>query len=102
MATRTLTASLALVIGLAACAAPSQPFLDSARSMCASGNQTQCGMISGLQAQVNAEHQQQSEKVAAGILLGLGAAAAGAAAGYAASHPTYYYTPVVVCRWNCW
>jgi hypothetical protein len=102
MAIRTVCASLAVVMGLAACAAPSQPFLDSARSMCAAGNQTQCEMIPRIEAQVNLEHQQQSEKVAAGILLGLGAAAAGAAAGYAAAHPTYYYTPVVVCRWNCW
>jgi hypothetical protein len=102
MATRTLSASVALLIGLAACAAPSQPFLDQARTGCATGDQSACHSIAGLQAQVNYEHQQQSEKVAAGILLGLGAAAAGAAAGYAASHPTYYYTPVVICRgWNC-
>ena len=104
MATRTVTASLALVIGLAACAAPSQPFLDQARIDCTAGDQSACRQVPSLQAQVNYEHQQQSEKVATGILLGLGAAAAGAAAGYAATHPApVYYTPVVVCRgWGCW
>jgi hypothetical protein len=89
---------LAVVIGLTACAAPSQPFLDQARGDCQFGNQDACRRVSGLQAQVNYEHAQQSEKVAAGLLLGLGALVAGAAAGYAASQPTY-----VVCRgWGCW
>ena len=102
MATRILPAVLAAVTGLSACAAPSQPFLDQARIECGYGSQSACQRVSGLQAQVNYEQQQQSEKVAAGLLLGLGAIAAGAAAGYSASQPTYYYTPVYVCRgWRC-
>jgi hypothetical protein len=102
MATRTVTASIALVIGLAACTAPSQPFLDQLRTQCSTGDQGACAGIPSAQAQVNYEHSEQASKVAAGLLLGLGAVAAGAAAGYSAAHPTYYYTPVVVCRgWNC-
>jgi hypothetical protein len=86
-----------------ACAAPSQPFLDQARIGCAGGNQGQCGEIPALQTQVNAEHNEQASKVAAGFVAVLGAAALGAAAGYAASHPApVYYEPVIVCRWNCW
>jgi hypothetical protein len=92
----------AVALLVAACVAPSQPFLDQARAGCLAGDRFQCSNVPTLQSQMNAEHAQQSRQVAAGILLGLGAAAAGAAAGYAASHPTYYYTPVVVCRgWYC-
>jgi hypothetical protein len=102
MTTRTLSASVAVAIGLAACAAPSQPFLDSLRTQCTAGDQGACAGIPSAQAQVNYERQEQANKVAAGILLGLGAAAAGAAAGYAAAHPApVYYTPVIVCRWGC-
>jgi hypothetical protein len=88
----------AVALLVAACVAPSQPFLDQARAGCLAGDRFQCSNVPTLQSQMNAEHAQQSRQVAAGILLGLGAAAAG----YAASHPTYYYTPVVVCRgWYC-
>jgi hypothetical protein len=97
-----IAAVLAVVMGLTACSAPTQPFLDQARIECGYGSQDACRRVSGLQAQVNYEQQQQSEKVAAGLLLGLGAIAAGAAAGYSASQPTYYYQPVYVCRgWRC-
>jgi hypothetical protein len=92
-------AVVAVIVGLSACTAPSQPFLDQARTDCQFGHQDACRRVSGLQAQVNYEHAQQSERVASGLLLGLGALAAGAAAGYAASQPTTY----VVCRgWSCW
>jgi hypothetical protein len=96
-----MSAALALLLGVTACAAPSQPFLDSARINCASGNQMSCSQVPALQAQVNEEHAQQSREVGLGILAVLGAAAAGASAGYAASHPVYQ--PVYVCRgWGCW
>jgi peptidoglycan/LPS O-acetylase OafA/YrhL len=101
MATRILPAILAAV-SLAACAAPSQPFLDQARSSCTAGDQTACGSVAGLQAQVNYEHQVQSQEAAAGVAAVLGALAVGAAAGYAATRPVYY-EPVVVCRgWRCY
>jgi hypothetical protein len=103
MATKTLAAALAATLLVTACAAPTQPFLDNARTACAAGNQDQCGQIPNLQAQVNAEHNEQASKVAAGFVAVLGAAALGAAAGYAASHPApVYYEPVIVCRWGCW
>jgi hypothetical protein len=96
-------AALAIALGLTACVAPSQPFLDNARTICSSGDQVSCGQVPMYQAQVNAEHSEQAAEVAAGILAGIGAAAAGAAAGYAAAHPApVYYAPVVICRWNCW
>ena len=91
-------AALALVVGLAACAAPSQPYLDDARAMCTSGHPDYCAQIPALQAQVNVEHQQQAAQAA----LAIGALAVGAAAGYAASRPVYYRPDVViVCRWRC-
>ena len=104
MATRTLAAVVAGTIMLAACTAPTQPFLDQARTDCTAGSQQACSVIPQLQAQVNAEHNDQAAKVATGFLAVLGAAAAGAAAGYAASHPApVYVAPVVVCRgWGCW
>jgi hypothetical protein len=90
---------------LTACAAvPTQPALDQATIACnTAGNQAACGELPYLRAQVSREKSDQAAHVAAGIALGLGALAAGAAAGYAAAHPApVYYTPVVVCRWNCW
>ena len=88
---------------LAGCATPTQPFLDTARAQCAAGDRPSCSQVPILQSQVNAEKADQANKVAAGILLGLTAAAAGAAAGYAASHPTYVEPVVLVCRpwWAC-
>jgi hypothetical protein len=94
--------ALALLLGATACVAPSQPYLDNARSLCASGDQVSCGQIPQFQAQVNAEHNEQAAKVATGFLAVLGAAAVGAAAGYAASHPVYSPPVVYVCRYNCW
>jgi hypothetical protein len=91
--------ALASALLLAACAAPSQPYLDSARSGCTAGDRAACGSVPALQAQVNAEQNEQASKVALGILLGVTAVAAGAAAGYSASQPSY----VIVCRsrWGC-
>jgi|SRR5580765_7217803 len=97
----TMSAALALLLGVTACAAPSQPYLDNARALCSTGDQVSCKQVPGFEAQVSAEHAQQAREVAGGILLGLGALAVGAAAGYAASQPTYY-TPVYVCHgWGC-
>lgn len=97
-----MSAALALLLGVTACAAPSQPALDYARSTCAAGDRMSCGQVPALQTQVNNEHAQQAREVAGGILLGLGALAAGAAAGYEASQPHYYYAPVYLCRgWRC-
>ena len=96
------TIALAAILPIAACATPTQPFLDAARSNCAAGIQASCAQVPSLQAQVNAERDQQAQQVGAALLIGLGAAAVGAAAGYAASHPapTEVY---VVCRpwWSC-
>lgn len=99
---KTSCVSLALAVGLAACAAPSQPYLDNARTLCAGGDQTSCGQVPQFQAQVNAEHADQAGKVALGILGGLALVAGAAAAGYSAAHPVYDPPVVVVCRWNCW
>ena len=96
MATKTLAAALAAAITVTACAAPSQPFLDQARKDCQSGDQSACGRIGELQAQVNYEREKQSEQAAAAALAIVGGLAAGAAAYGAATAPTYYYTPVVV------
>jgi hypothetical protein len=102
MAIKTLSASIALVMTVAACSAPSQPFLDQARIGCTQGDHSACQQVPSLQAQVNFEQQQQSERAAAVALGILGAAAAGAAA-YSAARTPVYYTPVVVCRgWGCW
>jgi len=97
-------ATLATLLAVTACAAPSQPYLDGVRAGCAKGIQAACEQVAPLQAQVNAEHNQQAAEVATGFLAVLGAAAAGAAAGYAASHPVYVTPvyPVVVCRFGCW
>ena len=102
MTIRIVSAALA-VVTLAACVAPSQPFLDQARKDCQAGSQNACGRIGELQAQVNYEHEKQSEQAAAVALGLLGAVAAGAAAYGAATTPTYYVTPtVVVCgRYYC-
>jgi hypothetical protein len=93
-------AALALVVGLAACAAPSQPYLDNARTMCTSGHPDFCSQIPDLQARVNVEQNEQAKGVALGVLGILGAVAIGAAAAYGASQPTYTDV-VVVCRWRC-
>jgi hypothetical protein len=96
-------AACAVSLMLSACVAPSQPLLDNAKMLCASGDQVSCRQMPEYQALVNTEHNQQAANVAVGFLAVLGAAAAGAAAGYAASHPApVYYAPVVVCRWGCW
>jgi len=98
-------ATLATLLAVTACAAPSQPYLDAVQAGCSTGDQVACGRVAPLQAQVNAEHNQQAAQVAAGFLAVLGAAAAGAAAGYAASRPVYvapvYSAPVIVCRFGC-
>ncbi|HME22334.1 MAG TPA: hypothetical protein VKI44_13500 [Acetobacteraceae bacterium] len=97
--------ALSAAVVVSGCVAPSQPYLDNAKSLCASGDQVSCGQVPGFQAQVNAEHNEQAAKVAGGFLAVLGAVAVGAAAGYAASHPVYAPPPppvVYVCRWNCW
>ena len=102
MATRIIPTALALVVGLTACAAPSQPYLDSARAQCSTGDQVSCGQIPQLQSQVNAEHNEQAGKVALGVLGGLAIVAAAAAGVAAAANPPTYYYPVIVCRgWNC-
>jgi hypothetical protein len=99
---RSLAAVLAVTLGVAACAAPSQPYLDIAQQQCAKGDQRACDGVPFLQADVAREHNEQAGQVALGILAVLGAAAAGAAAGYAASHPVYTSPEViVVCRWGC-
>jgi|SRR5580765_5261217 hypothetical protein len=103
MPTRSIptSAALALLLGVTACAAPSQPWLDNMRRLCSTGSQAACDAVPVAQSKVDAEHAQQAREVAGGILLGLGALAVGAAAGYAASQPTYY-TPVYVCHgWGC-
>jgi hypothetical protein len=104
MSRKLLPIALSGALLVAACSAPTQPYLDNARALCSTGDQVSCGQIPSLQAQVNAEHNDQAGKVALGVLAVLGAAAAGAAAGYAASHPAPSYTEVVVvCRpwWSC-
>ena len=93
-------AVLCAAMTLAACAAPSQPYLDNARALCTSGDQASCGQIPQFQAQVDAEHNQQAAAVAIGIAGGLAAVAVGAGAAYGAARPVYQ--PVIVCRWNCW
>jgi hypothetical protein len=94
---RTAIAALALITGLAACAAPSQPYLDEARTQCATGHMGYCAAIRELQARVNAEKQEQAATAAAVA----GALAIGAAAAYGASRPVYQPDVVIVCRWGC-
>ena len=55
MTTRTIrarTAALALAITLAARSAPTQPFLDDARTMCAIGRSDYCRLVPIFQAKV--------------------------------------------------
>lgn len=104
-----VAASITALAMLAACTAPSQPFLDAARSHCFQGHQPACDRLPYLEAVVQREKNEQAEKAAAGFAVGLGVLAVGAAAGYAASRPYYYepyYRPrtvVVVCNspWGC-
>ena len=100
MATKTLPAIAAAALLLTACVAPSQPYLDQARTSCTTGDQDACRQVPGLQAEVNLEHQQQSEQ-AGSVALGVLAVVAGAALGFAEANAPVY-TPVVVCRRNCW
>jgi hypothetical protein len=94
-------AALALVVGLSACAAPSQPYLDNARALCSTGDQFSCGQIPQFQSQVNAEHNEQAGKIALGVLVVLGAVAGAAAAAHAPPPPPPPPPVVIVCRFGC-
>lgn len=101
---RTIMLATASAVLLAGCVAPTEPYLNQAKTDCASGQARACQAVPSLQAQVTSEKNEQAKEVALGLLLGVTAVAAGAAAGYSASHPTYYSAPVVVvCRpwWAC-
>jgi hypothetical protein len=91
--------AIVLALAVAACSTPSQPYLDNARTMCASGHMGYCAAIRELQARVNTEQAQQAQNAAAI----LGAVAIGAAAVYGASRPVYTPPPsvVILCRWGC-
>lgn len=93
--------AMASVIFLAACAAPSQRYLDTYRRDCTAGDRVACDLIPRTQAQVTAEKQQQAADFGEGVLkvlafsvLVLGAAAGGYAAGVESSRPVYHPTPV--------
>jgi outer membrane lipoprotein SlyB len=97
-----LSIALSGVLLIAACSAPSQPYLDTYRVDCAKGSKVACDLIPETEARVNAEHNDAAGRVAGGILLGFLAVAAGAAAGYSAAHQPATEV-VVVCRpwWAC-
>jgi hypothetical protein len=101
IACRCQLAALATLLAVTACAAASQPYLDAVKQECQWGDRDACARIPSAQSQVNAEHNDQAAAVATGFLAVLGAVAMGAAAGYAASHPVYEPTVVVICHWNC-
>lgn len=100
---KSVSVAVAAAILLSACAAPSQPYLDHARTACAVGDQYQCSSIPPLESAVNSEHQEQAGKIASGIFEVLGAIILGAAAvAVAAAPPPTHYYPVVTCTgWNC-
>jgi hypothetical protein len=92
---------MASVIFLAACAAPSQSYLDAYRRGCTAGDQAACRLIPATEARVNEEKQHAAADFGEGVLkvlafsvLVLGAAAGGYAAGVESSRPVYHPTPV--------
>jgi hypothetical protein len=96
MFNRSMAAILAAALALTACAAPSQPYLDNAVSLCHNGNQQACGVVPTLQSQVQSEKNQQAREVGQGFLAVLGALALGAAAvadAYYTPAPTIYVYP---------
>lgn len=66
---------MASVLGLAACTAPSQGLLNQASLACSYGDRLACAQIPALNAQVQAETQQ--NQVATGVAVGLGALVGG-------------------------
>ena len=96
MATRTLAATTAAAMLLTACTPPSQPILDALTAQCTAGDQAACHAVPLAASAVQREKNEQSEKVAKGILLLLGAAILGAAAGAAAAHSGPPPAPVFV------
>jgi hypothetical protein len=77
---RLLVISTATSLVLTACAAPSQPILDALTQQCQAGDQSACNAMPLAQADVIREHNEQSERIAHGVLAVLGVALLGAAA----------------------
>lgn len=83
--------TMALVLGIAACTAPSQGLLDQAMLACSQGNRLACSQLPALNAQVQAENQQ--NQIATGAAVGIGALLGGALIGSASSGPHYHRGP---------
>lgn len=82
---------MAMVLGIAACTAPSQGLLDQAVLACSQGNRLACSQLPALNAQVQAENQQ--NQIATGAAVGIGALVGGALIGGASSGPRYRHGP---------
>lgn len=81
---------MALVLGLAACTAPSQGLLNQATAACSYGDRLACAQLPVLNAQVQAENQQ--NQIATGAAVGLGALVGGALIA-GSGHRHYYGRP---------
>lgn len=81
---------MATVLGLAACTAPSQGLLNQATTACSYGDRLACTQLPALNAQVQAENQQ--NQVATGAAVGLGALVGGALIA-GSGHRHYYGRP---------
>lgn len=83
---------MASVLGLAACTAPSQGLLNQATAACSYGDRLACAQLPALNAQVQAENQQ--NQIATGAAVGIGALVGGALIAGSGRHhhgPRYYH-----------
>lgn len=88
---------LLLALGLAACTAPSQGLLNATTQSCSQGDRSACAQLPMINAQVQAENQ--NNQVITGVAAGAGGLVGGAALGGAFGR--HYYGYPYHC-WGCW
>ena len=80
--------TLAALLAVTACTAPSQGLLNQVTAACSYGDPYACAQLPAINAQVQQENQQNA--VATGLAAGIGGAVAGGVIGAAVSEPRYY------------
>ena len=93
---------LLLGLGVTACAAPSQGLLNATTAACSQGDRGACAQLPSINAQVQAENQ--NNQVMTGVAAGAGGLVGGAVLGgafgphYGYGYPYGYYHRC----WGCW
>ncbi|MBV8093950.1 MAG: hypothetical protein JO110_12060 [Acetobacteraceae bacterium] len=88
-----------LSVGVVACTAPSQGLLNATTQACNQGDRNACTQLPMINAQVQAENQ--NNQIMTGVAAGAGGLVGGAVLG-GAFGPHYYGYPYYHHCWGCW